>query len=111
MFSLNLGVYPIYQGNQTILDVYDRLGKLRQISNIGISLVKPTLVLAPLTFKEEDARYLFDSDFADAQKTISKFQDFGSWKDRRIFEWETDNKVNYGVIKKVNGIVENIMFL
>jgi hypothetical protein len=81
MFSLNLGVYPIYQGNQTILDVYDRLGKLRQISNIGISLVKPTLVLAPLTFKEADARYLFDSDFANAQKTISKlrFWFMGGW--------------------------------
>jgi hypothetical protein len=69
------------------------------------------LVLAPLTFKEADAHYLFDSDFADAQKTISKFQDFGSWEDGRIFDWETDNKVNYGVTKKVNGIVENIMFL
>lgn len=104
------GVSPIHQGNQTILDVSDMLGKLRQIfSNVGLSLIKPILVLAPLTFKEADARYLFDSDFADVQRTISKFlKDFGSWGDGRIFEWEeADNKVNYGVMKEVNGIVEN----
>jgi hypothetical protein len=54
VFTKPLGISPIYQGNQTILDVYDRLGKLRQIS-IGFSFVKPILVLAPLTFKEADA--------------------------------------------------------
>lgn len=104
------GISLIDQGNQTILDVSDRLEKLRMIfSNAGLSLVKPTLISAPLTFKEADARYLFDSDFADVQRTISKFlKDFGSWGDGRIFEWEeADNKVNYGVMKEVNGIVEN----
>jgi uncharacterized protein len=103
------GVSPIHQGNQTMFDVSDMLGKLRQIfSNVGLSLIKPILVLAPLTFKEADACYLFNSDFANAQKTISKFlKDFGSWGDGRIFEWETDNKVNYGVIKEVYGITEN----
>ena len=65
------GVSPIHQGNQTMLDVSAMFGKLRQIfSNVGLSLVKSTLVLAPLTFKEADTRYLVDSDFADAQKTI-----------------------------------------
>jgi uncharacterized protein len=103
------GVSPIHQGNQTMLDVSDMLGKLRQtFSNVGLSLIKPILVLAPLTFKEADTCYLFNSDFANAQMTISKFlKDFGSWGDGRIFEWETDNKVNYGVIKEVNGITEN----
>ena len=66
---LFVNISPI--GDFAILDVSDRLGKLRQIfSNVGLSLVKSTLVLAPLTFKEADTRYLFDSDFADAQKTI-----------------------------------------
>jgi uncharacterized membrane protein (UPF0182 family) len=103
------GLSLIDQGNQTILDISDRLEKLRQIfSNAGLSLVKPTLISAPLTFKEADARYLFDSDFADTEKIILKFlKDFSSWSGGRIFEWETDNKVNYGIMKEVNGIVEN----
>ena len=52
--------------------------------------------------------YAYNEDFADAQKTISKFlKDSDSWGGGSIFEWETDNKVNYGVMKEANRIVEN----
>jgi uncharacterized protein len=103
------GLSPTDQGNQTVLNISDRLQKLRQIfSNAGLSVVKPTLISAPLTFKEANARYLFDSDFAETQKVISKFlKDFGLLSGGRIFEWKTDNKVNYGVMKEINGIAEN----
>ena len=68
---------------------------------------KSTLVLAPLTFKEADADYLSDSDFAKAETIISKFIKGSNGDSGRIFEWQTDTKVNLGMLKDVNGIIEN----
>ena len=110
------GLPSTEQGNQTVHNIPDRLEKLRHIfSNAGLSLAKPTSVSAPLTFKEAETRYIFDSDFANTERIVSKFlKDFGSWSDGRIFEWESDgdnknnNKIiNYGIMKEINGIVES----
>jgi hypothetical protein len=98
----------IVKGKDTFSQMFFEQYKDNNVVNLGLSLAKPALISAQLTFNEADTRYLFDSDFADSERRISKFlKDFGSWGDGRIFEWETDNKVNYGVIKEVNGITEN----
>jgi hypothetical protein len=83
--------------------------KDNNVVNSGLSLAKPAIISAPLTFNEADTRYLFDSDFAHTKRIISKFlKDFGSWSGERIFEWESNNnKVNYGIMKEANGIAEN----
>ena len=98
----------IVNGKDTFSHMFFEQYKDNNVVNLGLSLAKPALISAQLTFNEADTRYLFDSDFADTERIISKFQDFGSWSSERIFEWEgDDNKVNYGIMKHVNGIVEN----
>ena len=72
-------------------------------------MAKPALISAPLTFNEADTHYMFDSDFADTERTIPKFfKDFGSSSCGSIFECEGDEtKINYGIMNEVNGIAEN----
>lgn len=135
---LDVAYVPWSSGNllkligYAVIDAYDGSGQLivnskdtssqmfeqykdNNVVNSGLSLAKPALISALLTFNEADTRYLFDSDFADTERISSKFlKDFGSsWSGKRIFEWESDdnNKVNYGIMKEVNGIVKTIMFL
>jgi uncharacterized protein len=96
--------------NETLLDKPSRIEKLEKIfTAAGLTLSKPTVISLPLAFKEADADYLSDSDFAKAETIISKFiKGFSSLGGGvRIFEWQTDNKVNFGILKEVNGIIEN----
>jgi hypothetical protein len=98
----------IVNGKDTFSQMFFEQYKDNNVVNSDLSLAKPALISAPLTFNEAEPPYLFGSDFADTERIISKFQDFGSWSSERIFKWEDDdNKVNYGIMKEVNGIVEN----
>ncbi len=99
----------IVNGKDTFSQMFFEQYKDNNVVTLGLSLAKPALISAQLTFNEADRRYLFDSDFADSERIISKFlKDFGSWSCGRIFEWKSDDtKVNYGIMKHVNGIVEN----
>jgi hypothetical protein len=100
----------IVKGKDTFSQMFFEQYKDNNVVNLGLSLAKPALISAPLTFNEaEDTRYMFDSDFADTERTISKFfKDFGSSSCGSIFEWEGDDtKVNYGIMNEVNGIAEN----
>ena len=81
-----------------MIDAYDGSGQLivnskdtsqmfeqykdNNVVNSGLSLAKPALISALLTFNEADTRYLFDSDFADTERISSKFLRF-----RFIMEW------------------------
>ena len=74
-----------------------------------MTLSKPIVISLPLAFKEADVDYLSDSDFAKAETIISKFiKGFSSLGGGgvSIFEWQTDNKLNFGILKDVNGIIE-----
>jgi hypothetical protein len=98
----------IVNGKDTFSQMFFEQYKDNNVVNSDLSLAKPALISAPLTFNEAEASYLFGSNFVDTERIISKFQDFGSWSSERIFKWEDDdNKVNYGIMKEVNGIVEN----
>ncbi|HZB99212.1 MAG TPA: hypothetical protein VE226_04305 [Nitrososphaeraceae archaeon] len=99
----------IINGKDAFSQIFLEQYKDNNIVNSGLSLAKPAIISAPLTFNEADTRYLFDSDFAHTKRIISKFlKDFGSWSGERIFEWESNNnKVNYGIMKEANGIAEN----
>ncbi len=100
--------------NDTLLDKSSRIEKLEKIfTAAGLTLSKPTVISLPLAYKEADADYLSDSDFAKAETVISKFikgfSSFGSGGSSsvHIIEWQTDNKVNFGILKDLNGIIEN----
>lgn len=94
--------------NVTLLDKPSRIEKLEKIfTAAGLTLSKPTVISLPLAFKEADTDYLSDSDFAKAETIISKFIKCSNGDSGRIFEWQTDTKVNFGILKDVNGIIEN----
>ena len=99
----------IVNGKDTFSHMFFEQYKDNNVVNLGLSLAKPALISAPLTFNEADTHYMFDSDFADTERTIPKFfKDFGSSSCESIFEWEGDDtKVNYGIMNEVNGIAEN----
>jgi hypothetical protein len=95
--------------NETPLDKPSRIEKLEKIfTAAGLTLSKPIVISLPLAFKEADVDYLYDSDFAKAETIISKFiKGFSSLGGGvGIFEWQTDNKLNFGILKEVNGIIE-----
>lgn len=115
------------QANETlVLHRTDRILGLEKIFvSAGLTVLKPTAVSAPLSFKEADVTYLAASQIDFVKSAITKFlQEFSSTGPGgsssaspsaatptapRIFEWQSsDSKVvNFGILKVVNGIVEN----
>ncbi|MDQ6865040.1 MAG: UPF0182 family protein, partial [Thermoproteota archaeon] len=116
------------QANETL--VLHRAVRIQGLEKIfvsaGLTVLKPTAVSAPLSFKDADVTYLADSQINFVKSAITKFlQEFSSPVPGgsssanpsgaalptapRIFEWQSsDNKVvNFGILKVVNGIVEN----
>jgi hypothetical protein len=101
------------------------LGLEKIIVSAGLTVLKPTAVSAPLSFKEADVNYQADSQIDQVKAAIAKFlKEFSSPSPGsssgspalaansttpRIFEWHSsDNKVvSYGILKVINGIIEN----
>lgn len=101
------------------------LGLEKIFVSAGLTVLKPTAVSAPLSFKEADVNYQADSQIDQVKAAITKFlKEFSSPSTEgssaspaltansttpRIFEWHSsDNKVvNYGILKVINGIIEN----
>lgn len=92
----------------------------------GLTVLKPTTISAPLSFKEVDINYQANSQIDEVKAAVTKFlKEFSSSgpggpsaspalaatnsTTPRIFEWQSsDNKVvNYGILKVINGIIEN----
>ncbi|HET7148477.1 MAG TPA: UPF0182 family protein [Candidatus Nitrosopolaris sp.] len=112
------------QSNQTlVLHRSERIAGLEKIFvSAGLTVLKPTVIYAPISFREADVIYLADSQVGLVKSAITKFlQEFltsgpgGSTPASplstppRIFEWQSNaNKVvNFGILKVVNGILEN----
>ncbi len=116
------------QANETLVlhRAESILGLEKIFVSAGLTVLKPTAVSAPLSFKEADVTYIAASQIDFVKSAITKFlQEFSSPGPGgsssaspgaaaiptalRIFEWQgSDNKVvNFGILKVVNGIVEN----
>jgi len=97
-------------GNQTTTP--DRESRIQQLEKVfadsGQSVLKPTIISAPVAFAEASTSYKSDSDFAQAESAIHDFvEKFSSQGGGRVFEWRDGTHVNFGVFYNVNGIVEN----
>ena len=109
------GIAPVDQpsgGNNqtTILDKETRIQRIEKIfADAGISIIRPSAISAPVEFMESETKYVLESDFADAEKTLQTFiAEFGpSQAAGRVFEWQQETKVNLGFLVQVDGIVEN----
>jgi uncharacterized membrane protein (UPF0182 family) len=115
------------QANETsLLAKTQRIRGLERIFvDSGLSILRPTAVFVPLSFKEADVDYTAYSQLDNVKAAITHFlKQFslpglaGSASSPavsaittgpRIFEWLSDNNkvVNFGLLKIVNGIVEN----
>jgi uncharacterized membrane protein (UPF0182 family) len=115
------------QSNETsLLAKTQRIRGLERIFvDSGLSVLRPTAVFVPLSFKEADVDYIAYSQLGNVKAAITHFlKQFslpglaGSASSPavstittgpRIFEWLSDNNkvVNFGLLKIVNGIVEN----
>jgi uncharacterized protein len=94
--------------NQT---AQERLTKTQQLEKVftdsGLTVVKPTAIYAPLEFKEVQAAYRTQSDFAQAQTAIQAFIERFMPQGGRVFEWQDGTSINFSVLLEVDGIVEN----
>lgn len=105
------GVAPPGQppaGNQTTPDRESRIQDLEKVfSDAGLTVIRPTAISAPVEFREAQAIYRADSDLTQAQAAIRDFiQEFAP-QGTRIYEWQKDTTVNFGVLREVDGIVES----
>ncbi|AIF84024.1 hypothetical protein NTE_01966 [Candidatus Nitrososphaera evergladensis SR1] len=92
----------------TTLDVQDRIDAIERVfSDAGVQVIKPTAISSPLEFKEAGATYKADTDFKLVQEAIAKFMQDNPPDNGRVYEWQDENKVNFGVLKVSGGIVEN----
>ncbi|MEO9294696.1 MAG: UPF0182 family protein [Nitrososphaera sp.] len=87
----------------------DRISALEKVfAEAGLQVVKPTAISAPVEFVEAQGKYMTDTDFASAQKVVNEFVTKFAPDGGRVFEWQQgNNRVNFGVLKSVDGIVEN----
>ena len=93
---------------QGSFDVQDRIDAIEKVfADAGLEVVKPTAISAPVEFKEADAKYISEADFEAAQKAVTEFAAEFAQDGGRVFEWQKDNRVNFGVLVSVDGVVEN----
>lgn len=94
--------------NQSIQERQSIIQQLEKVFNdAGLTVVKPTAINAPLEYKEAEASYTTQSDFAQAQTAIQSFIQRFMPQGGRVFEWQDDNTINFSVLLEVDGIVEN----
>ncbi len=109
------GVSPVDQpspgSNQTTtLDKENRILRIEKVfTGANLTIVRPTVISAPVEFIEAQSTYRFESDFPVAESTIRNFiNTFGSQQaGQRVFVWEDDTRINFGFLIEVEGIVEN----
>jgi uncharacterized protein len=99
---------PPVASNET---AQERLTKTQQLEKVfteaGLTVVKPTAIYTPLEFKEVQAAYRTQSDFAQAQTAIQAFIERFMPHGGRVFEWQDGTSINFSVLLEVDGIVEN----
>jgi uncharacterized protein len=115
------------QANETsVLTKMQRIHGLESIFvDSGLSVLRPAAIFVPLSFKEADVDYIGYSQLENVKAVITHFlKQFSSpglagsassptvsgiATGLRIFEWLSDNNkvVNFGLLKVVNGILEN----
>lgn len=88
------------------LDMQDRIEALEGIfAEAGISILKPTSISAPIEFQEAEARYMLDTDYETTEQVIMQF--ISDFETDRIYEWTTEDRINFGVLRTESGVVEN----
>ena len=84
---------------------------IQQLENVfnesGYTVIKPTAINAPLEYRESEANYTSEVEFAQAEAAIQSFIQRFVPGGGRVFEWQEDGTINFSVLREVDGIVEN----
>jgi uncharacterized membrane protein (UPF0182 family) len=102
---------PVTPGGTTPdpdLDAEGRVEALEKVfTDAGINVVRPTAISTPLEFRDAQAAFKSETDFAAAQAAIAQFLEDNPPEGGTVYEWREENKVNFGVLRAVGGIIEN----
>jgi uncharacterized membrane protein (UPF0182 family) len=89
----------------------ETLAKIQMLERVfnqtGLTVVKPTAINAPLAFKETQANYTTDSDFTQAEAAIKEFTKRFPTYHGRVFEWQEESSVNFGILVNMDDVIEN----
>lgn len=100
-------VPPSTGGNVTDIDVQGRIAALEKLfEDAGIQVLRPTAISAPLEFQEASVSYKSEDESDAARQSVNDFIGKFAPQGGRVFEWQTDSTVNFGVLQSVDGIVE-----
>ena len=102
---------PTSGSNQTTSTNPLRTIRIEQLEKIfadaKLNVVRPTAIAAPVEFREATATFKADSDLENVQSSIQEFVNKFASPGGQIYEWQKSTAVNFGVLKQVNGVVEN----
>lgn len=95
-------------GNQTAAEKQGRIKTIEKVfTEAGLTVVRPTAISAPVEFEEARVAYRSEPDLIPAQSAIHGFLLEFVPEGGRVFEWQEGNVINFGVLREVDGIVEN----
>ncbi len=101
-------VTPASQQTEVGFDKDERIKTIKAIfEERGLEIVTPTSLQVPLSFEEGDVSLFSRIDMDTTTELLNKFIDeHVSSGTKRIFLWQTEESINIGTIKSVDGIPE-----
>jgi hypothetical protein len=105
------GVAPTDQqpaDNKTSPDKQSRIMNLEKIfTDAGLTVAKPTSISVQLAFRDAQAVYNTDEDLEEVATAVRGFIQQFVPQGGRVIEWQDGTKVNFGVLREVEGIAES----
>ena len=102
------GISPTAVSDGFELDRSARIEAVRSLfQQEELTIVKPTSVQIPLSFKEAEISFFTEADLEETEKLVSEFIDeFVKPRSERVIVWEEEDTFNFGTIVIVHGIAE-----
>ncbi|MBI2125798.1 MAG: UPF0182 family protein [Thaumarchaeota archaeon] len=91
------------------LDVEQRKSRLRKdFQDRGLTLATPVSTFPEVSFSEGEVKYVSEADWDNARTLADSFVDkwVKSYSISRILTWSEDSRVNFGVLVRVEGLLE-----
>ena len=78
----------------------DRISVIRSsLTDVGIEVLEPTSIQAPLSFNEGEIFFYTENDVADVEDFVSKFvEDYVQPRSERVFMWEEGDTINIATL-------------
>ena len=86
----------------------ERIAKvIEAFEEAGLSVLTPTTINPDISFLEGSVKYVSEEDWNNAQALLSSFLELcDAYNVSRVFMWTEDTKVNYGILVRVEEVLE-----